>query len=43
MGSKILWSGLTLIQCASLLPIPSVLVVGQVIMVIGLIMFLLDR
>ena len=43
MGTKLLWGGLTLIQCASLLPIPAVETVGMVIMVVGLVLLILDK
>lgn len=42
-GGKLLWTGLTLVTCASLLPIPQVVVVGQVIMVIGVVLLWLDK
>ena len=42
MGIKCLWSGLTLIS-VSILPIPAVGIVGQVLMVVGLVLFLLDK
>ncbi len=44
MGGKLLWSGLTLIMCARLLAgVPAVDIVGEVIMIIGLILMWLDK
>jgi len=43
MGSKLLWTGTTLLLAGKLLPIPSVEVVGAVIMIIGLILYWLDK
>ena len=44
MGQKLLWSGLTLIMASSLLSfIPVVTVVGQLLMVVGLVLYLLDK
>jgi hypothetical protein len=44
MGIYLLWTGLTLIQCSSILHgIPQVQVVGAVIMVIGCILMWLGK
>ena len=42
-GNKLWITGVTLILCASLLPIPAVEVVGQVLAVIGTILVWLDK
>lgn len=39
-----LWvSGVTMILCASLLPVPAIEVVGQVLAVIGAVLVVLDK
>ncbi len=45
MGTKLLWTGATLILAGGTLgvPIPAVAVVGSVVMVIGLILLWLDK
>lgn len=43
MGMKIWVVGVTMILAASLLPIPAVLVVGQVLAIIGAILVVLDK
>lgn len=43
MGNKLWITGVTLVLAASLLPIPSVVVVGQVVAVIGCILVWLDK
>jgi uncharacterized protein YjeT (DUF2065 family) len=43
MGTKLLWTGLTLISAAAIIPIPAVTIVGAVVMVIGLVLLWLDK
>lgn len=43
MGNKIWICGITMILAASLLPIPAVVVVGQVLAVIGAVLVVLDK
>lgn len=43
MGTKLLWTGLTIVTAAALLPIPGATVVGAVIMVIGCVLLWLDK
>lgn len=44
MGSKLLWLGLTIIEAARVLTtIPNADVVGAIIMVIGLVLYLIDK
>lgn len=43
MGTKLLWTGLTIIMAAGILPLPAAVVVGAVIMVIGLVLLWLDK
>ena len=44
MGTKLIWTGATFILAAPVLPaIPSVVIVGAVIMVIGLVLLWLDK
>lgn len=42
-GGKILWTGVTFILAGDLLPIPSVKVVGGVLMGLGLVLMWLDK
>lgn len=42
MGIKLLWAGLTIIN-VTIIPLPAASIVGQVLMVIGLVLFLLDK
>lgn len=42
MGTKLLWLGLTFIMAGKLLPLP-LEVVGEVIMIIGIILLFLDK
>lgn len=43
IGSKLLWTGLTLIMAKGLLPIPAIEIVGAIIMILGLIAYWMDR
>lgn len=44
MGSKLLWLGLTLIMATDVLTmVPSVKIVGSIIMIVGCILLLIDR
>lgn len=46
MGIKLLWSGLTLVTAAKTwnpLNVPSIDVVGAVLMIIGAVLFVLDK
>jgi len=44
MGAKLLWLGLTIIMCSSLLAfIPVTSIVGQIIMIVGVILLFLDK
>ena len=43
MGNKIWVVGITMILAAGLLPIPAVVVVGQVLAVIGAVLVVLDK
>jgi hypothetical protein len=43
MGLKLLWLGLTLIVATEWLTVPAAKLVGSVIMIIGLLLYLLDR
>lgn len=43
MGTKLLWTGLTIIVTAPLTRVPAAAIVGSVLMVIGLILCWLDK
>lgn len=43
MGEKLLWTGATLLLAGKILPIPSIDIVGAIIMVIGLVLLWLDK
>lgn len=43
IGSKLLWTGLTIIVATAWLAIPAKEVVGSVLMVIGLVLLWLDK
>lgn len=43
MGTKLLWTGLTILMATSIVTIPAAAVVGAVLMVIGVILLWLDK
>ena len=44
MGIKLLWLGLTMLMAFSgIISVPAIEAVGKVIMIIGLVLFLLDK
>jgi len=43
MGSKLLWTGLTILSATPVLDLPAANIVGAVFMIIGLILLWLDK